>query len=170
MVRNVANMSELQSDTWLQIVAISELLPAALDAQLRRDARLTHFEFAVLSLVQLSHEGALTPSEIARALHATLPRVSHVLDRLEERGLVTRSAAPRDRRSLEIRLTTSGRRRVVTATPGHIATAKALVVGNFSDDELEVLGRHLRRITDRLDPSDRLGHAVRDPRAPSTRS
>lgn len=154
-------MSELQSDTWLQFIAISELLPAALDAQLRRDAGLTHFEFAVLSLVQLSPRGALSPSEIGRALHATLPRLSHVLARLEERGLATRSATSRDRRGVDVRLTTSGRRRVVTATPGHIATAKALVVDNYSDDELEVLGRFLRRITDRLDPGDRLGHAVR---------
>ncbi len=161
MARNVANMSALQTDSWLQFIAISSLLPAALDAQLRRDAQLTHFEFAVLSLVQLSPSGALSPSEIAQALHATLPRLSHVLAKLQERGLVTRSATPRDRRSVDIRLTTSGRRRVVTATPGHIATAKALVLDNFSNDELEVLGGLLRRITDRLDPRDRLGHAVR---------
>ncbi len=161
MTRNVASMSELESDAWLQLIAISELLPAALDAQLRRDSQVTHFEFAVLSVVQLSAEGVMSPSDIAQALSATLPRLSHVLARLELRGLVTRSATPQDRRSVAVRLTTSGRRVVVKATPGHIATAKALVVGNFSDDELKVLGEFLRRITDRLDPSDRLGHAVR---------
>jgi DNA-binding MarR family transcriptional regulator len=161
MARTVANMSELQSDAWLQLIAISELLPAALDAQLRRDSQITHFEFAVLSLVQLSSQGALSPSDIAQALNATLPRLSHVLARLEARGLVSRSVTPQDRRGVEVRLTTSGRRAVVKATPGHIATAKALVVDRFSDDELQVLGGFLRRITERLDPSDRLGHAVR---------
>jgi DNA-binding MarR family transcriptional regulator len=154
-------MSELQSDVWLQLIAISELLPAALDAQLRRDSQLTHFEFAVLSLVQLSPSGSLSPSDIARALNATLPRLSHVLARLEERGLVARSVAAKDRRGVEVRLTTVGRRVVVKATPGHIATAKALAVDLFTDEELEVLGGFLRRITDRLDPSDRLGHAIR---------
>ncbi len=154
-------MSELQSDTWLQLIAISELLPAALDAQLRRESQLTHFEFAVLSLVQLSAQGALSPSDIAEALNATLPRLSHVLARLEQRGLISRSVAPQDRRGVEVRLTTSGRRVVVRATPGHIATAKALAVGLFSDDELEVLSGFLRRITDRLDPSNRLSHAIR---------
>ena len=161
MARNVATMSDLQSDTWLQLIAISELLPAALDAQLRRDSHLTHFEFAVLSLVQLAPLGALSPSDIARPLNTTLPRLSHVLARLEERGLVTRTAAKQDRRNVEVRLTTEGRRVVVKATPGHIETAKALVIDQFTDDELEVLGMLLRRITDRLDPSDRLGHAVR---------
>ncbi len=161
MTRNVANMSDLQSDTWLQLIAISELLPAALDAQLRRDSQLTHFEFAVLSLIQLSPQGALSPSDIAQALNATLPRLSHVLARLEERGLISRSVSPQDRRGVEVRLTTTGRRVVVKATPGHIATAKALVVDRFSDDELKVLGELLRQITDRLDPHDRLGRAVR---------
>jgi DNA-binding MarR family transcriptional regulator len=161
MARNVANMSELQSDTWLQLIAISELLPAALDAQLRRDSQLTHFEFAVLSVIQLSPLGALSPGDIAKAVNATLARLSHVLARLEQRALVSRVVSPHDRRGVEVRLTTAGRRVVVKATPGHIATAKALVVDHFSDDELEVLGGFLRRITDRLDPSDRLGHAIR---------
>ncbi len=161
MARNVANMTELQSDTWLQFIAISELLPAALDAQLRRDSHLTHFEYAVLSLVQLSPDAALSPSEIAQALSATLPRLSHVLARLEQRGLVTRTAAAHDKRSVEVTLTTAGRRVVVTATPAHIETAKALVLDNFSDAELAVLREFLGRITDRLDPGDRLGKAVR---------
>jgi DNA-binding MarR family transcriptional regulator len=161
MARNVANMTELQSDTWLQLIAISELLPAALDAQLREDSQLTHFEFAVLSLIQLSPQGALSPSGIARALNATLPRLSHVLARLEDRGLATRSVSPQDRRGVEVRLTTTGRRVVVKATPGHIATAKALVLDRFDDDELEVFSELLRRITERLDPHDRLGRAIR---------
>jgi DNA-binding MarR family transcriptional regulator len=154
-------MSAAQSDTWLQLIAISELLPAALDAQLRRDSNITHFEFAVLSLVQLAPLGALSPSDIAQTLNATLPRLSHVLARLEANGLLTRTAAMHDRRGVEVRLTTRGRRVVVKATPAHIATAKSLVLDQFSDDELETLAGLLRRITDRLDPRDRLGHAIR---------
>lgn len=161
MARNVADMSELQSDTWLPLIAISELLPAALDAQLRRDSQITHFEFAVLSLIQLAAGASLSPSEIAQALHTTLPRLSHVLARLEERGLVSRTSTPEDRRGVRVRLTTTGRRLVVKATPGHVATAKALVLNNFSDDDLELLAGFLRRVADRLDPNDRLGHAVR---------
>lgn len=161
MARNVAQMSGPQSDTWLQLIALSELLPAALDAQLRRDSNITHFEFGVLSLVQLAPLGALSPSDIAQTLNATLPRLSHVLARLEKDGLVTRTAAQQDRRSVEVRLTTQGRRVVVKATPAHIATAKSLVLDQFTDDELQVLAGLLRRITDRLDPRDRLGHAIR---------
>ncbi|MGN6502813.1 MAG: MarR family winged helix-turn-helix transcriptional regulator [Pseudolysinimonas sp.] len=161
MARNVAQMSGPQSDTWLQLIALSELLPAALDAQLRRDSNITHFEFAVLSLVQLAPLGALSPSDIAQTLNATLPRLSHVLARLEANGLLTRTAAMHDRRGVEVRLTTRGRRVAVKATPAHIATAKSLVLDQFSDDELETLAGLLRRITDRLDPRDRLGHAIR---------
>lgn len=154
-------MSAPQTEVWLQFVAISELLPAALDSQLRRDSGITHFEYAVLSLVQLSAEKSMSPAGIAHALHATPARLSHVLARLEERGLVTRTPGAEDRRSVVVRLTATGRRLVIRATPGHIATAKALVIDNFSAAELELLAGLLRRVTDRLDPRDRLGHAVR---------
>jgi DNA-binding MarR family transcriptional regulator len=80
---------------------------------------------------------------------------------LEERGLVTRTPGAEDRRSVVVQLTATGRRLVIRATPGHIATAKALVIDNFSAAELELLAGLLRRVTDRLDPRDRLGHAVR---------
>jgi len=36
---------------WLRLAAVTELLPAALDTQLRRDYGLTHFEYFVLAML-----------------------------------------------------------------------------------------------------------------------
>ena len=36
---------------WVRLAAVLELLPAALDAQLRRDAQLTHFDYYVLAML-----------------------------------------------------------------------------------------------------------------------
>jgi DNA-binding MarR family transcriptional regulator len=49
--------------------------------------------------------------------------LTNVLERLEERGFIERSATPHDRRRLDIRLTRSGRRAAadVTALFGEIA-------------------------------------------------
>lgn len=160
MNRTVAGMSEIQSGVWVQLIALTELLPAALDLQLRRDAGLTHFEFAVLSVLQLSGTGELTPSALAATLSATRPRLSHVLSRLEDRGLVARTRALQDGRGVQVSITAEGRRRVITATPQHVATAKALVLNGFTEEELTRLSALLKTITSRLDPDDRLRHAI----------
>lgn len=155
-------MDDLESDVWLHLIALSELLPAALDAQLQRDANLTHFEFIVLSVLQLSPHATANPTLVARAANSTLPRLSHVLARLEARGLVQRAASQADGRSKEVSLTAAGRRVVIRATGPHIATARGLALDGFTRVELGEFSRLLARITGRLDPEDRLAHAIRD--------
>ena len=39
---------------WVRLVAVVELLPGALDTQLRRDSGLTHFEYFVLAMLSES--------------------------------------------------------------------------------------------------------------------
>ena len=46
MPRNALDPAELE--TWASLATLLEWLPAALDAQLQRDAGLTHFEYGVL--------------------------------------------------------------------------------------------------------------------------
>ena len=58
---------------------------------------------------------------LAPRTNATLPRLSHVVSRLEDRGLVERFPCPEDRRATNARLTEAGWRKVVATAPGHVA-------------------------------------------------
>ena len=69
---------------WLRLVAVVELLPGVLDAQLRRDAGLTHFEYFVLAMLSEAPERTLRMTALAHRTNATLPRLSHVVQRLED--------------------------------------------------------------------------------------
>src|SRR3954470_16317054 len=75
---------------WIRLVAVLELLPGVLDAQLRRDADVTEFEYYVLAMLSEAPGRTLRMTELARQTNATLPRLSHVVTRLEARGLVER--------------------------------------------------------------------------------
>ena len=44
-------LDEAERDAWLRLVAVVELLPGVLDAQLRARAGLTHFEYFVLAML-----------------------------------------------------------------------------------------------------------------------
>jgi DNA-binding MarR family transcriptional regulator len=153
-------MDDRESSAWLNLITVLELLPAALDAQLRRDAGLTHFEFVVLSVLRFAPEQSLRMKALAASVASTLPRLSHVVARLEARGLVARSTAPDDKRASDATLTDVGRRALVLATPGHIATVRRLVFDVLDADGLEKLDEVAGRIAHGLDPADRFGNAV----------
>src|SRR5437764_5241924 len=145
-------MDELESAAWLRLVRMLELVPPSLDAQLQRDANLTHFEFMVLSLLRFAPEHTLQAKDLAASTNATLPRLSHVVSRLEQRGLVERTPCPTDRRATNVRLTDGGRRAVIRATSGHIEHVRRLVIDRLDRDELAALAAIGTKIAEALDP------------------
>ena len=82
--------------TWIPVAALLELLPRELDAQLLRDADLTHFDYFALSMLTNSPDHRLQMKELASMTNATMPRLSHVVSRLERRGLVARERRTTD--------------------------------------------------------------------------
>lgn len=155
MSEKLARMTPAQSRAWLSLITVAELLPVALDAQLQRDDALTHYEFILLSTLQ--RRGPQRLSDLAAATNATLPRASKVVTRLRERGLVERADHTTDRRSVEIRLTGAGRRRLVHATPGHFDTVHRLVLDHLDETQLNTLADALAPIVAGLDPQHRFG-------------
>lgn len=141
--------------TWVPFAALLELLPRQLDAQLLRDSGLTHFDYATLSILSASENRTLRMSELASLTNATLPRLSRVVTKLEERGLVRREPCPQDGRATNAVITQDGRRTLLAATPGHVATVRTHVLDALDADQQE----QLRAITDavlaRLDPEGR---------------
>ena len=110
-------LTEEERAAWLRLVAVVELLPGVLDAQLRADSELTHFEYFVLAMLSEAPERTLRMTTLAQRTNATLPRLSHVVNRLERRGLVERFPCPEDGRATNTRLTSAGWITVVAAAP-----------------------------------------------------
>ncbi len=90
---------------WVRLATVLELLPGVLDAQLRRDAGLMHFEYFVLAMLSEAPKRTLRMSELAAQTNSTPPRLSHVVTRLEGRGLVERIPCPDDARATNAHLT-----------------------------------------------------------------
>ena len=83
---------------------------------------------------------------------ATLARLSHVVQRLETRGLLERFPCPDDRRATNARLTDAGWQRVRDSAPGHLATVHATVIDALSPEQVVQLGEISEAILHRLDP------------------
>jgi DNA-binding MarR family transcriptional regulator len=137
---------------WVRLAAVLELLPAALDSQLRRDAQLTHFDYYVLAMLSEAPERTLRMTALAERTTATLARLSHVVQRLENRGLLERFPCPEDRRATNARLTEAGWQKVRESAPGHAATVRENVIDALTPEQISQLGEISDAILHRLDP------------------
>jgi DNA-binding MarR family transcriptional regulator len=137
---------------WMRLAAVLELLPGVLDSQLRRDAGLTNFDYYVLAMLSDAPDRTLRMTELAAQTNATLPRLSHVVRRLEDRGLVERFPCPEDRRATNARLTAAGWAKVEESAPGHVATVREYVIDALTEEQVAQLGRIADAMLHRLDP------------------
>ncbi|MBM6545076.1 winged helix-turn-helix transcriptional regulator [Janibacter sp. YIM B02568] len=149
-------LTQPQLASWVRTVAVMELLPAALDAQLRRDSGMTMFEYQVLAMLSEAPEHTLRMTRLAAETNATLPRLSHVVRRLEERGLVTRAQCEMDGRATNASLTDAGLAKVEEAAPGHVRAARHFVVDALTPEQLDQLGEITDTILQRLDPEGKM--------------
>ncbi|MFB9377657.1 MarR family winged helix-turn-helix transcriptional regulator [Kineococcus gynurae] len=144
-----------QQRAWLKLVALTTLLPAALDQQLQRDADLTHAGYMVLAMLSQDPQHRLRMSDVASRTNSSAPRMSHVVRKLEERGWVRRERDPQDGRGLFAVLTEPGMEKLVRTAPGHVEQVRQLIFDVLQPEEvatLEVLGA---RLLTRLDPDSR---------------
>lgn len=145
-------LDEDEMQTWLRLVALAEVLPSRLDAEARRDAGLTHFEYQVLAMLSEAPKRTLRMSWLARRTNATLPRLSHVVKRLEDRGLVSRTRSATDARATDAVLTDEGWSRIVAAAPGHVGFVRDKVIDQLTPEQLASLGEIADALLTSLDP------------------
>ena len=138
---------------WVRVAALLELLPGVLDGQLRRDADLMMFEYFALAMLSEAPDRTLRMTDLARQTNATLPRLSHVVRRLEERGLVERLPCPENRRATNARLTEDGWATLRAAAPGHVAAVRGHVVDALTTEQITQLTAIADALLSRVDPS-----------------
>jgi DNA-binding MarR family transcriptional regulator len=149
-------LDESQRAAWVKLISVVELLPGVQETQLRRDSGLTHFEYFVLAMLSEAPERTLRMTALAERVNATLPRLSHVVHRLEDRTLVERFPCPEDRRATNARLTDAGWSTIVAAAPGHVATVRKYVIDALSAEQIGQMDEIMTALLENLDPQARM--------------
>ncbi len=155
-----------EQQTWLALVSVLIRLPAALDAQLQRDAGISHFEYQVLAGLSMSPQRTRRMSDLATFAEGSLSRLSQVVARLEKRGWVRRSPDPADGRYTLAILTDDGWAKVVATAPGHVEAVRAHVFDPLTQAQQRQLRQIGGRIMRTIDPEGDCGPAAA--RSPST--
>jgi DNA-binding MarR family transcriptional regulator len=142
-----------EMQAWVALVSILARLDAALDAQMRRDAGLRHFDYAVLAALSEAPDRTLRMSELAFLAQGSLSRLSQVVTRLENKGWVQRSPDPSDGRYTLAMLTDPGWAKVVAAAPGHVREVRRLVFQPLTRAQVRQLAGIGARIAAALSPN-----------------
>ena len=149
-VARPCRLEEHQRRLWKAYRDLYQELSSALEAQLLRDAGLSGSEYAVL--VPLSHtpDGVLRARELAAELGWDRSRLSHLIRRMEKRGLVAREDCSEDARGSMVRLSEAGRAAVEGVAPEHAEAIRRYFFNPLSSDELETLAVVCDRLLDNL--------------------
>ena len=143
-----------ENQAWRALAKTLVRLPAALVAQLRRDAGISQFEFQVLALLSVAPGRTLRMSALATQAGGSLPRLSQVVARMEHRGWVRRAPDPDDGRYTLATLTGQGKAKVTQAAPGHVQEVRRLVFDPLTKTQARQLREIGRRIIRATDPDD----------------
>jgi DNA-binding MarR family transcriptional regulator len=106
-----------------------------------------------LVLVALSDppDRRLRMSELALLANSELSRLSHLVGKLEKRGLVRREPDPANGRYTHAILTDAGHAHLVDAAPGHVARVRELVFDILDPSVLGTLRDGAEAIVKRID-------------------
>ena len=148
---------------WRAFLAMTTLLPGALDQQLQREAEMGHSSYIVLAMLSEAPGRALRISDLASRANSSPSRLSHTISRLERRGWVRRDRSPDDGRGNVARLTEQGWEVVKATAPGHVAAVRRFVFDALDREQVRQLEQIASAVLATLDPDGSLRPPVPAP-------
>src|SRR5215211_9523825 len=141
-------LDDQQQRTWRAWLTVAELLPRALDAQLQRDAGISHAAYVVLAMLSESPSRSRRMSDLARRANQSQSRLSHTVARLEDRRWVRRERSADDGRGNLAVLTDAGWDVVRKLAPGHVDAVREAVFEPLDAEQAKAFGAALTAIID----------------------
>ena len=128
--------------SYVKLLRASKAVLSRIEKCLARDG-LTATQIGVLE--GILHLGPMTQRELGRKVLTSAGNMTDVIDKLAARGLVQRTRAKLDRRSVIVDLTTDGRALIEAVFPQHARDIAAAMSG-LDQAELETLEVLLRKL------------------------
>jgi DNA-binding MarR family transcriptional regulator len=135
---------------WRAYLEASQRLFVQLDRDLEHDVGMPLAYYQILAMLSEAPGHTLRMSDLAAQTWSSRSRLSHAVDRLEEKGWVERVSCPSDKRGAYAVLTEAGERVLEAAAPSHVASVRRLLFDQFTPEDLAAFGRLSRKIADRV--------------------
>ncbi len=133
----------LEQEVHLNLLRTADALERGF-AELLKRADLTCTQYNVLRILHGSGSTGLACREIGKRMITRDPDITRLLDRLEKRGLISRTRDSGDRRVVTTRITAAGRK-LLEPFNKPIAELHRRQLGHMTASELKALSRLLQR-------------------------
>ena len=136
-IRQQKPFDSLEEEAFLGLQRTASLLLQSLGRALKGQD-LTPAQYNTLRILRGAEPDSLTCGEIGERLVSPGPDVTRLLDRLEQRGLVTRARDGEDRRVVRARITAPGLD-LLTALDEPVGRMLGQMLGNLGEERLRTL-------------------------------
>jgi DNA-binding MarR family transcriptional regulator len=132
---------EVRAQGWRTLAALHGLIEAELERALQAEAKLSVVEYTVLDALSRQDGWHMRMQQLARAAALSSSATTRLVNRLEDRALLTRILCLDDRRGVYTELTPEGRRLLEATRPVHEATlADALEAARATPELAPIVG------------------------------
>ena len=143
-------LTDDEQHTWRAFLEATRRLDEQLDRELQHQAGMPLGYYTILVMLSEAPERTLRMSDLAERTWSSRSRLSHAVDRLEEKGWVERHSCPSDKRGAFALLTDAGFAVLEAAAPGHVAGVRRHVFDQLTPSQVEALGTISQKVAQRL--------------------
>jgi DNA-binding MarR family transcriptional regulator len=168
-VTDATPMEPEQLAAYLALKEVSSLLEHAVEQQLQADGGLSGPQFQILARLDGSATGRLRMTDLADSLVYSRSGLTYQAAQLEKAGLITRTPAEDDERSIVVEMTPAGRAVLGKVMPGHIEVVRRLMLNALNRKDIATITDILGRVRDQMRAAPARSAAPRTPRGSSPR-
>jgi DNA-binding MarR family transcriptional regulator len=151
MTDTTRRLSEPERHAWRTFVRMQVKLVGRLGREVQAESGLSIADYGALVHLTEVPDGRLRVLELARGVEWEKSRMSHHINRMAKRGLVTREDCPTDARVSFVAVTPAGREALATAALRHVEAVRRLFIDPLTPAELATLAQISHRVLEGLE-------------------
>nr|WP_243751911.1 MarR family transcriptional regulator [Leucobacter weissii] len=124
---------------WRDYIETSGAVKHALAADFQATSGITPSDYGVLLALSEAPERRLRSSELAKVIGWERSRLSHLLGRMERRGLIERRRVAGDARGAAVQLTDDGARLFRKSSASHLRVVREVFIDAFTPEQLDAM-------------------------------
>ena len=147
----VEPLSPTEEVLWRAVMRIVKVIPRHLDSDLIRGAGLTASEYTTIMHLSEGPNRERRMADLANATDLSASRMTRLVDDLQLRGLVTKTASSSDARVNVAKLTPQGMAKLKSAWPVHLASVRRHFFDSIEPAALGEVARALAEVAIHLE-------------------
>jgi DNA-binding MarR family transcriptional regulator len=136
-----------EQQVWRAFLSMTNTVRRATARQLAQDSNMPTAYYEILVHLSEATGRTMRMSELAIAIEGSQSQLSHAVNRLEERGWVSRQRCPDDGRGWFAVLTDEGFEALTEAAPGHVECVRSVLFDPLTPQEQQMLRQIAARVT-----------------------